>query len=546
MSRLQTVNKIISFYKKWQDFLPYFFVAFLVAGPWFFQSGYLFFVDTVWGPNTPLNFMDNWFLFNSLAKLIAFVLPWPLVQKLFILMVVFTALFGGKKIAEQFIDSRVFVFVVSLFSFFNPFVYDRFVYGQMGVILGQGLIMAFVGYLLAFLKNRDTKDFVKSAIALGLAAQFLVHTLILVVPLIFVLIWIFWEKKSYFGVKKITLFVSIVLFLNIHWLSGYLLGDSLIKQSIDYKINREDLVTFQPAGNSTLAVIKDQFFLLGFWASNSKGYQNLKLNDRWWVAVSITLMVIFFGFYHGLKSKKWSRFTCGFGLLFLVSFFLALGLWAPGSKQLTGWLFDNFSFYRGFRETQKWLVLVVLVYGIFLSLGISKLLEYKFLQNRKNVLAGFFVVVFVFQAPQLLFGLKQQIKVVDYPVSWYQVDRYLVKNQVCGKNIIFLPWHGYMSFNFIGRVVANPADVFFQCSVFRSHDPGLDGEYGGREDAFRQSIYNWAESGNNNSSEIDNPLAIDYIILAKELDWENYLWLDDSDKFDLIIDNKDLRLYKNL
>ena len=102
----------------------------------------------------------------------------------------------------------------------------------------------------------------------------------------------------------------------------------------------------------------------------------------------------------------------------------------------------------------------------------------------------------------------------------------------------------YMSFNWVGNLVANPAKYFFSCPVIQGTNMEWGGIYDNSADATGQKIEDWLY----NKKDIDylnnNDLNIKYIILAKEVDWQNYFWLDEIPGLRFEKETENLRLYK--
>ena len=527
-----------------QKYIFYIFVVLLVTVPWLSQSGYLFFVDFSWGQHVPLVWFDGLFFFYLAIHVLSFILPLWWLQKLFICLIIVFLLWGGKNIAEQFVSSKLQVYLVSLFALFNPFVYDRFVYGQFGILAGLGLLAMSVGYGIGYIKKRSLIDICKAAISFGFASQFSSFVLVFALP-VGLLFFLLALQGRAVDIKRILIHILsacfIVLILNGHWILGALSQESPLYDAIANQIGYEDLYIFQPAGETAINVIVNQFRLSGFWASEINRYQGLHTLDRWGRSFFVTLPVIFFGIITGLRSKRDKRLSLGFFVLTFCSFVLALGIRVAGVRELTFWLFDHSSIYRGFRETHKWMMLVYIGYLIFFSIGLRQLFSFSFIRARQRVISVFFAFIIIMQAPLMLLGLSGQVRAAEYPPDWYEVDKYIIDGG-CGDGILFLPWHQYMSFEFIGRIVYNPADAFFTCPTLQSHNPELSETHQFQEDQQPKNVYEWLEGSSNDS--LLTSLPFTYIILAKEVDWQKYLWLDEHCQFEQVWDSENFRIYK--
>ena len=122
------------------------------------------------------------------------------------------------------------------------------------------------------------------------------------------------------------------------------------------------------------------------------------------------------------------------------------------------------------------------------------------------------------------------MRVVDYPQDWYEVNEFIklesykVESGRCQSIILFLPWHLYMSFKWIGHIVANPSVRFFECPVLYGKNMEFGGIYSQTLDEEQKKVEDWLRSFGRTDLLIKNELNIGHIVLAKEVDWQNYLW----------------------
>ena len=134
--------------KKTYRHLYWYFVPVLVITLlWFFKPGYLFFVDFVLGPHIILDWRGASFLPSLFLLLFSYILPIDFLEKIFISLIFLVLIFGAKKFIEESLllvkntkkePERWLVFILSLFIVFNPFVYDRIMYGQIGMVAALG------------------------------------------------------------------------------------------------------------------------------------------------------------------------------------------------------------------------------------------------------------------------------------------------------------------------------------------------------------------------------------------------------------------------
>ena len=544
MALLEVIKQKICKHKVLCDWLPYLVVVLFVVGPWFVQPGYTFFPDFSWGRYIPLDWTDSWFYIYLLARLFSFVLPISLVQKIIVDMALLVIILGGKKISEQFLTNKALIFVASLFTLFNPFVYDRLLYGQIGIIMAYGLLTYAVGFAIEYIRERRFKQVIWMAIMLGIGIQFSPHIIFFIFGFGLIFIPLLFKKESLSDfIKPIAIMFGIIAILNMHWLFGLFSQSSIISSAVSGGIGHSDLTAFQVQGDSALDVVGNILLTSGFWAIGDGRYQALADVEKWGRSFWFTIPVIIFGLILGFRSRQDRRLSVGLLILLIVSVVLAAGIRLPVAREATYWLFDNFSPYRGLRETHKWVQVLPIIYTVFLSIGLRGLWEYKLIENHQKVIQFFLIVVIVMQAPFLLFGLRGQVSAVEYPSDWYEIDNFIINDSGCGNKIIFLPWHLYMSFDFIGRVVANPAESFFTCSVVKSRDPEIEGVYNDKGEE-QNLTSRWIEREMTLQNMEEQGLDIGYILLAKEIDWQDYFWLDESGEVERIKETENFILYK--
>jgi hypothetical protein len=69
----------------------------------------------------------------------------------------------------------------------------------------------------------------------------------------------------------------------------------------------------------------------------------------------------------------------------------------------------------------------------------------------------------------LLGGLAGEVRPVEYPQSWHEVNAILAKDPDC--KALFLPWHEYYWLAFNHNILTgNTAPGFFDCRIISSHD----------------------------------------------------------------------------
>jgi hypothetical protein len=545
-------------------FLARFSPVLFIVAPLFFTKGYIFLTDLVWGPNISLSWSSQYFLLNVATKGLSFLLSVDLIEKVYITLCLVLVLWGGRKIAELFLKEPWLVFVASLFALFNPFVYDRAMYGQINIVGAFGLMLLGAGFLLEYLKKKQWRQIVFSGLAFAFSVQFSPHFIFFIVAFyLFVFLpGLFIGKretaagndkvgtkaKIIDAVKVSAILVAIAFALNANWIVGGVTGTSALGQFVSTGVTQQDLIAFQTSGKTGADAFGNVLMMSGFWGKDQFRYADITtIADNWGRSFFLLLPLILWGFFVGLRSKekKYRVMTIGAGALFAVSIILAAGIRIPVGSQITYFLFNHLPFYKGLRESQKWVSVATMIYLIFLSVGLRQLFTTKIVQRNAFIMKCLVGAVIVMEAPLLLWGFGGQVKPVQYPNDWYAVNNYIVRDSGCSGSILFFPWHEYMSFSWIGAIIANPAPAFFQCPVIS----GTDMEWGGNiigasEDSEGQAVVAWLNAGGRTDLLQNSAYNIKYIVLAKELDWQSYVGMGTNPELQPVMETATLVVYK--
>jgi hypothetical protein len=147
----------------------------------------------------------------------------------------------------------------------------------------------------------------------------------------------------------------------------------------------------------------------------------------------------------------------------------------------------------------------------------------------------------------LFYGLHGQIQPSTYPAGWYAADQALSQDPHPGKSV-FLPWHGYMSYAFVhntNRVIASPAPLFFSVPVVASQDLELP-DVRPPGDPDQLAISSLVASGQlADWAGVLAQLHFKYVLVAREVDWETYRYLDSQSGLVLVGDYGTILMYRN-
>jgi hypothetical protein len=207
------------------------------------------------------------------------------------------------------------------------------------------------------------------------------------------------------------------------------------------------------------------------------------------------------------------------------------------------------------RDAGKWGALLALVYSQLSGLGAAAILAWlrRALRNpaRAEWTSGFAAALLLalplYYGNGLLFGAHGEIKPSQYPTGWYAADRVLVSDAHPGRTLM-LPWHEYMSYSFIqnqNSVVASPAPSFFSVPILASANPEVPG-IAPPASADQVAVAALVKEGSSGRwAEALAALNVKYILVAKEVDWKSYGYLDAQQGLTRVADYGQILLFRN-
>ncbi|MFN3622281.1 MAG: hypothetical protein ACK4TI_05255, partial [Nitrososphaerales archaeon] len=309
--------------------------------------------------------------------------------------------------------------------------------------------------------------------------------------------------------------------LNLYWLLPLLTS----KENVVSQFTLDDFYVF-----SAKPQVNNIYFTLlslhGFWRG---GYQYTFDAISGWQYISVTFILIaVLGFLHTFKNKGGNTRIYAYGFAACVAASLIFASGASGIfKDLNLLLFKKTMFFKIFRDTQKFIVPIILFYAFLGGLGVksisSRLKGRRMLQIVAAAALIALPLIYQFNMP---LGFNRQLKTYDYPDTWYEVNTYLNSDSE-DFNILFLPWHNYMHFKWVGSSIANPAPVFFDKHVITAQNIEVGPIYTHSTHPAQQYLDHLLAKAPTlqNLGELLSPLNVKYVILAKEADYRNYLYL---------------------
>ena len=320
-----------------------------------------------------------------------------------------------------------------------------------------------------------------------------------------------------------------------------------------------------PGELSAYAVVPDQHLgllpnllgLYGFWAENSGRFTSMKdFVPVWPVILALLLLIGGIGAASAFRrrSDRLAPWVAGLLIAAVIAVLLEMGVSHALTAGLVRWLDATVPVYRGMRDAGKWAALLALVYSQLSALGVVAILDsirrWKLGATRTEWLGatatGLLLAMPLYYGNGLLFGMHGEIKPSQYPPGWYAADRVLVADSHPGRTL-FLPWHEYLDLSFVrneNSVVASPAPTFFSTLVLVSSDPEVPG-IEPPSDPEQTTISGLVAAGSQGRwAQVLAARNVKYVLLAREVDWSSYGYLDSQPGLVRVGDYGSIVLYR--
>ena len=541
--------------------------------------GYIFTLDMIFVPRLPMpSAPENTYILQAFLHYINYFIPSQIIQKFLLFLILVLSGVGmhclvqkGNKLqnpSSLAVKSRSKppvsdrqptiwgAYLAGVFYMINPFTYTRFMAGHYLLLLGYALLPFFVAGLFSFLEKPNLKSATRLSawtLAISIVSIHMVGFTVLLSAAAAMTALIRHRRsgRQLAAIIKYGLVaLGIVIIASAYWLVPYAAGQTPSAQLVS-QFDSRDTAFFQTVGDKRLGLALNSAALYGFWGDNKGIYSLPKAQMPIW---PIILLVLFILMFTGAKSS-WRRDRSVTAVLLvsgLMAIILSLGSAYGPLVPINNWLNTYLPFFKGYREPQKFVAVAALAEAYFLGMGLSSLLKIaktrKFRTWKLEGMGVIFLLLPILYTPTMLWGFSGQVKASNYPADWYSLNDKLNQDKD-NYQVLFLPWHQYMKFQFAGRVIANPADIFFDKPVIQGDNAEFGEVYRSVSNPVTEGIENSVLRPANrlsNAGEILASYQVKYIIVAKEVDWRDYNFLDKQADIKLISESEHLKVYQNI
>ena len=539
-----------TFAEKWRSWLVYSLVALILLLP-LLKPGYILTLDLVFTPKLALpTTVTSSFLFHAGLHYLNLFIPSQVLEKLILFASLFLSGLGMHQLMvhlrsqdmERWSD-EVAAYAAGLLYMINPFVYSRFMAGQYSVLLGYAGLPFFVLALWRFLREPSLKkSLVLAAWTVGLSIVS-IHALGLMAVLTLVTLaqTIIRHRDNRGQLKQLAkygLVASLVFIVaSSYWILPLALGNGSTAMSIS-TFQTSDQSAFATGGNGVAGKLTHVARLQGFWGERHDLFLLPQDELRMWGLFVIAVWgLVIIGARAAWRQEREAA------VLFIGSTLIAALLSAGVG---TAWLASHVSLFAGYREPQKFVAIMALGYAVFVGFAVRRLLGVNHTKVRLVGTAIAFLIILIGFTPVMFRGFDGQLGPVQYPADWYAINERLNQDK-SQYQVLSLPWHLYMTYQFAGRVIANPSEGFFDKSLLVSDNPELGSVPAAVPNAQKQLLTHLlAQAGTSKTLGHQLlPLDVKYVLLAKDSDYRAYDYLDHQTDLQLVSDSPTLKLYRN-
>lgn len=486
------------------------------------RPGYILTFDMTWGPIRPAqSIWSNTYVLNELLRLLAVIMPAWLVQKLLLLAIFALAGIGAHRLAALAPNGAgTWVpYAAGLVYVLNPFVYTRFMTGQWLVLAGYALAPWVVAALWRLWNQQSWHRAWPAVLWLGVLGLFSIHlfgmALIIATGVVLAAcVTRAWRRLRWLGVA-----IGCAVAVNAWWIVGILLGNEVSERIAGF--GPDQLQAFATQASVLQNVPLSAVLLQGFWA-DGQGRYLLPSSGGWLWGVTATLLLT--AVCIGIYRIWYLRDRLGLTLMAIgiSSLILALGTGWSVTAPLAEWMSAHLPFYAGFREPQKWLVGLALLYAYGFAAGLTHCATW-LRPVWRDYVAVLMVVPAVFGGV-LLFGGRGQLVSSHYPAGWLET-RQVLRQRPESSAVLVLPWNMYLPVSFTNRTVANPARQYFAGPLLISNDPELRGVAPEQGDALHQQAAAFATRRDGRAWQYLRDHDVTRVLVLKEHDWQRYGWI---------------------
>jgi hypothetical protein len=367
--------------------------------------------------------------------------------------------------------------VAGVLGALNPWVYDRMVEGQWGVVVvAAGLFL----WLAAWEALQAHPGAARAALLAACGAAIVAfdpHAVGLIGALTIVaVVWQrLWRDRTRLRWTAASL-AMLALLLAYGVVQFFVGGNSGSYENVR-QFTRADFEFFRSVASDDYGLVANLLGLYGYWGERIGRFPLATGGAGWWpLTTALIVGAAVLGAW--LRRDRAWLVVCGlFGLVLSASTAL------PGGVDAAVWLSSRVPLVSAYREPQKWsalwlLALVTLAAGAVEAIAASPPGRRR-RSPRTLAMALAYALAIAALVPagsSQIRALPTIVKPLRYPDYWYETAAFLERTVPGDERVAVLPWHLYQPLRATeGRLASNPAPVFFPGLLTVPHNIEIPG-----------------------------------------------------------------------
>jgi len=531
----------------------YLIVAFALMLP-LLGPGYYLTLDMQFGPNSFSDFQFDEFYGYEPSSYGAY-LPMKMIlaafsqivgveilEKILLLGILFLCGFCMHiSLPEELGNSRYFG---GFLYMLNPFVFVRFFAGHWTILLSYALWPLAIKFFIDFIKKPGDNRLLAKVALITTIASISSHGVLLLLISYFIIFILHLKAESFrLLAKRTAILGGLILVMNLFWI----LPTLLLFEDVYTPASAEAYLADFGSLGGDMPLPTAILTMHGFWR---EGFTYTKdVFGLWYIPYLIIVALSVLGFF--VLFRKNRKYSISLAIIFIIAFLISLGASSPLAGIFTI-LENRIPIHFVFRDSQKFVGLLCLVYSVFGTYGVHYLTQ-KIDGYKKTAL-----LIALISIPVLynfgFFGFLGQIGLTAFPQDWIEADRIIAADDT-QSNIVVLPLHRYLMYPWVNntqKTLGNPAAQFFSKPVIMVHNIETEHIYSDVNDPRGEYLAYMFDNRRyiNNTAEMLLPLNARYIILLKnDEDSIHYLYLfyrmNGVEDIEKIYEGPSLYLFRN-
>ena len=433
----------------------------LVCLPSLFRDGYLLQVDIVFGPRPGPVLPGLGAPVSGLQAAAVEVLGGEATGTIYAVGALFLAGF-----APMFLFRRAPWFaqcVAGVLGVLNPWVYDRMVEGQWGVVVAAAGLFLWLAAWEALQTAPGLTHAALLAVCSAAIVAFDPHAIgpvavLLVVAFVWQRAWRDRERLRWTAASQAMLALLLAYGVVLFFVGGHFGSYENVRQ-----FTRADFEFFRSVASDDYGLLVNLVGLYGYWGERIGRFPLATGGHAWWpLTTSVILGAAVLGAWLR-RDRVWLLLSGLIGILLSASTAL------PGGVDAAVWLSSRVPLVSAYREPQKWSALWLLAV-VTLAAGAVEAIAASPPGGRRRspgtlamMLAYALAIAALLPAgSSQIRSLPSIVRPLPYPDYWYATAAFLERTVPGDERVAVLPWHLYQPLRATeGRLAANPAQVFF-------------------------------------------------------------------------------------